>query len=177
MWDGLGAGPLTGAFGFEGRQDEVNNPGSLGATFERFDLANAWNDKFWWQDQTLEGYMELNMPLITGMDGIERWSVDAAVRYSSIYNKGLAGTTRDHLTQETPNWKFSTEFAPFDWVRFRLTRSEDLRAAGYRDLFINQATPGGPDYLSAPIRGAHARWRAPRTRRTATARSPWVIRC
>ncbi len=145
---GYRRGPADRCLWFEGRQDEVNNPGSLGLSYERFDLANAWNDQFGGRTRTLEGYTEFNMPLITGMDGVERWSIDAAFRYSSIYNKGLAGTTRDHLTQDTPNWKFQTEFAPFDWVRFRLTRSEDLRAAGYRDLFIQQASPGGPDFGS-----------------------------
>src|SRR5690606_40668209 len=45
--------------------------------------------------------------------------------------------------QDTLNWKFSTVFEPFDWARFRLTRSRDLRAAGYRDLFLSQ--PGVPD--------------------------------
>ncbi len=31
-------------------------------------------------------------------------------------------------------------FEPFDFIRFRLTRSRDMRAATYRELFLNQAT-------------------------------------
>src|SRR5690606_21120092 len=58
------------------------------------------------------------------------------------------GTTRQSLTQETTQWKFATTFEPFDFVRVRMTRSRDMRAAGYRDLFINQPSPGGPDFLS-----------------------------
>jgi outer membrane receptor protein involved in Fe transport len=37
-------------------------------------------------------------------------------------------------------------FEPFDFARFRLTRSRDLRAADYRDLFLNQ--PSQPDQYS-----------------------------
>src|SRR5690606_5075111 len=36
-----------------------------------------------------------------------------------------------------------TVYEPFDWVRLRLTRSRDVGAPGYRDLFLNQ--PGIPD--------------------------------
>ncbi len=31
-------------------------------------------------------------------------------------------------------------FEPFDFLRFRMTRSRDMRAAGYRELFNNQAS-------------------------------------
>jgi outer membrane receptor protein involved in Fe transport len=37
-------------------------------------------------------------------------------------------------------------FEPFDWIRLRLTRSRDLRAATYRELFINQ--PRLPDQFA-----------------------------
>src|SRR5690606_34009540 len=61
----------------------------------------------------------------------------------SYYNKGGPGTTGASATQGTFNWKVATIYEPFDWVRFRLTRSRDMRAAGYRDLFLNQ--PSLPD--------------------------------
>ena len=69
--------------------------------------------------------------------------MNAGMRYAAYNNKGGAGTTGQSATQDTLNWKLSTVFEPFEFVRLRLTRSRDLRAAGYRDLFLNQ--PGIPD--------------------------------
>src|SRR5690606_23897944 len=74
------------------------------------------------------------------------WSANIGARYASYNNKGGAGTTGQSATQGTLNWKFSTVFEPFDFVRLRLTRSRDLRAAGYRELFLNQ--PSVPDASS-----------------------------
>src|SRR5690606_1410273 len=85
--------------------------------------------------------------LIAGLEGINLLSVSGAVRYNQIQNKGGEGTSGGSLTQDTTNWKFSMVFEPFDFVRLRMTRARDLRAPGYRDLFIQQQTPGGPNYL------------------------------
>jgi outer membrane receptor protein involved in Fe transport len=147
LWDGIGAGPLTGAFGLEYRKDKVDNSGSLGNYYERYDIASGWSDKFGGSTSQAEGFFELNMPLVAGLEAVNLWSVSAAVRFNQIKNKGGAGTSGGSLTQDTTNWKLSTVFEPFDWVRLRLTRSRDLRAPGYRDLFIQQQTPGGPNYL------------------------------
>jgi outer membrane receptor protein involved in Fe transport len=147
LWQGWGAGPLTGAFGLEYRKDEVDNSGSLGNYYEKFDIATGWSDKFGGSTEQTESFMELNLPLVSGVPGINLLSISGAVRYNQIKNKGGAGTSGDSLTQDTTNWKFSTVFEPFDWLRLRLTRSRDLRAPGYRDLFIRQPTPGGPNFL------------------------------
>ncbi|HTP40612.1 MAG TPA: TonB-dependent receptor [Steroidobacteraceae bacterium] len=144
LWQGW-AGPLTGAFGAQLTQNTVDNSGTQGPFYERADLS-TWGDAFGGKTRTAEGFTEFNMPLVNGQDGINLWSVDGAARYTSYYDKGGAGTTGAHATQETLNWKFSTEFSPFDWVRFRLTRSRDLRAPDYRDLFLNQ--PSLPDQAS-----------------------------
>ena len=148
LWDGWGAGPLTGAFGVEGRQDRVSNQGTstTASYYERSDISSAWADAFGGKTRTTEGYTELNMPLISGRPGINLWSANVGARYSSYYNKGGAGTTGDSATQNVFNWKIQTVFEPFDWIRFRLSRSRDLRAAGYRDLFIQQ--PQLPDQFA-----------------------------
>src|SRR5690606_8026976 len=86
------------------------------------------------------------LPLLQGLEGVNLLSANAAVRYSSYRNKGGAGTTGETATQDVLNWKVQTVFEPFDSVRFRFTRSRDLRAAGYRDLFIQQ--PGLPDQFA-----------------------------
>jgi outer membrane receptor protein involved in Fe transport len=148
LWQGYGAGPLTGAFGLEVRQDKVDNTGTQSAAsiYERADLASAWSDGFGGKTRVTEAYTELNMPLVSGQPGVNLWSLNVAGRYGSYHNEGGAGTTGQSATQNIMNWKVATVFEPFDWVRLRLTRSRDLRTAGYRDLFIQQ--PGLPDQFA-----------------------------
>jgi outer membrane receptor protein involved in Fe transport len=145
LWNGLGHGPLSGAFGLEVRENKTDNKGTPGITtiYERADLASVWSDAFSGKNRVTEGFAELDLPLLSGLEGINLLSVNTGLRYASYYNKGGAGTTGQSNTQNIFNWKFQTVFEPFDFARFRLTRSRDLRAAGYRDLFLNQ--PSQPD--------------------------------
>jgi len=146
LWEGW-AGPLTAAVGVEYRKDKVNNAGSSGSAYERADFPFPWADAFGGTTQVTEEYLELNMPLVSGLEGLNMWSINGAVRHARYRNKGGAGTSGDSATQNITNWKFSTVFEPFDWARLRLTRSRDLRAAGYRELFYNQQ--GTPDSTTA----------------------------
>jgi outer membrane receptor protein involved in Fe transport len=149
LWEGWGAGPMTSAFGLEARRDKANQDATPGSLWERYDLSRVWADAFGGSTTVSEGFTELNMPLVSGQPGVNLWSLNFGGRYSSYHNKGGAGTAVDedgnHLsaTQNVFNWKFQTVFEPFDWIRLRLSRSRDLRTAGYRDLFIN--LPGVQD--------------------------------
>ena len=132
------AGPLTGAFTLEARRDAVDNGGTRGAGSELQDILFAWPDAFSGNTKVTEESAEFNLPLVSEVDGIKLLSIDTAVRVGQYRNKGGVGTTGQSGTQSTTNWKFSTQFQPFDWVTFRLTRSRDLRAAGYRELYLDQ---------------------------------------
>ncbi|HEX2617854.1 MAG TPA: TonB-dependent receptor [Flavobacteriales bacterium] len=145
LWQGW-AGPLSGAFGLEVREDKVSNEGTAGDFYLRADLSRNWADAFGGKTRVTEGYAEFDMPIVTGLDGANLFTANLGARYSSYYNKGGAGTTGESATQNVFNWKAQAVFEPFEYVRFRLTRSRDLRAAGYRDLFIFQ--PGIPDQLT-----------------------------
>jgi outer membrane receptor protein involved in Fe transport len=148
LWEGLDAGPMTGAFGLEIRENKTDNKGTEGLTtiYERADLASVWSDGYSGKSRVTEGFAELNLPLVSGLEGINLLSANIGARYASYYNKGGMGTTGASATQGTFNWKASALFEPFDFVRFRLTRSRDLRAPTYRDLFLNQ--PSQPDQYS-----------------------------
>src|SRR5690606_34241364 len=80
LWQGFGAGPLTSAFGIEYRKDEVDNSGSQGNYYEKFDIQTGWSDKFGGSTGQAETFLELNMPLISGQEGVNLLSVGAAVR-------------------------------------------------------------------------------------------------
>jgi outer membrane receptor protein involved in Fe transport len=142
LWQGW-AGPLRSAFSLDLSQDTNNNAGTKGDPYLRSDLANSWQDAFGGKTRQIEPSIELNMPLVAGLEGISLFSIGATYRYGFYNVKGGAGTTGEEATQKTPSWRVSAEFAPFDWVRFRMTRSSDMRAAGYRELFIYQ--PSEPD--------------------------------
>jgi outer membrane receptor protein involved in Fe transport len=139
LWQGWGAGPLTGAVGVELSENKVDNQGTRGSFYLRSDLA-AWQDSFGGKTRSTEGFTELNMPVVSGVEGLNLFSVNVAGRYTSYYNKGGVGTTGEDATQNTFNWKASAVVEPFDFLRLRLTRSRDMRAAGYRDLFLNQVS-------------------------------------
>src|SRR5690606_24128180 len=145
LWQGW-AGPLTGAFGLEVREDSVDNEGSRGDFYLRSDLARTWADAYGGKTRVTEGFTELNMPLVSGQEGANLVSANFGGRYASYKNEGGSGTTGESATQNVFNWKGQLVYEPFDFVRLRLTRSRDLRAATYRDLFRYQ--PSIPDQFS-----------------------------
>ena len=157
LWQGW-AGPLTGAFGIELNENTVDNKGTRGPLYIRGDIARAWGDAYGGTTRVAEGYSEFNLPLVSGQDGVDQFSINAALRWGLYNNKGGAGTAVDengkHLsaTQDTPNWKFQAVFSPFDWARFRLTRSRDMRAATYRELFFFQPSVGDSNSGQNPWR-------------------------
>jgi outer membrane receptor protein involved in Fe transport len=143
LWQGWGAGPVTAAMGVELRENKQDNEGTEGGFYQRADLASVWSDAFGGRTRVTEAYTEVNVPLLSGLEGVNLLSINGAARYGWYNNKGGAGTTGESATQRTPNWKFSAMYEPYDWIRTRVTRSRDLRAADYRDLFRFQ--PGMPD--------------------------------
>ena len=145
LWQGW-AGPLKGAFTLDLSQDTNNNVGTKGDAYLRADLTNSWQDAFGGKTRQLEPSAEFNMPLLSGIEGAELLSLGVTYRYGFYNVKGGAGTTGQSSTQRTPSWRASLEYAPFDWVRFRSTRSRDMRAGGYRELFIYQ--PSEPDQFT-----------------------------
>ena len=48
------------------------------------------------------------MPIVSGLEGINLFSLNVGGRYTSYYNKGGAGTTGAAATQNVFNWKFQT---------------------------------------------------------------------
>jgi hypothetical protein len=144
------AGPLRSAFSLDLSEDTNNNVGTAGDAYLRSDLVNSWQDAFSGKTRQLEPSVELTMPIVSGQEGISLFSVGATYRYGFYNVVGGSGTTGEEATQRTPSWRVSAEFAPFDWARFRMTRSQDMRAAGYRELFIYQ--PSEPDQFESVAR-------------------------
>jgi outer membrane receptor protein involved in Fe transport len=123
------AGPIDGAFGVEWRQDEY---------LATHDIPNQpwYNDYFltWGLDRggkidVAEVYGEIQIPIV------ESLQTDLAVRETRHEATSIdaASGTKSHTFS---SWKAAAIYDPLDWLRFRGTRSQDVRAAGFRELFL-----------------------------------------
>jgi hypothetical protein len=63
-------------------------------------------------------------------------------RTRNTSSDGITGASKD---VDITTWKISGIYDPLDWLRVRATRSSDIRAAGFRELFSKTVlTNGGP---------------------------------
>lgn len=91
--------------------------------------------------QVLEGFGEINAPLFKDWVLGESFEFNAAGRWTQ--NKSHNEVTDESKTINALSWKLGAVYQPVSMLRFRATRSRDIRVAGFRELFqIN--TPGEP---------------------------------
>ena len=96
----------------------------------------------------LEGYGEVNVPVLKDLPLAKYLEFDGAIRETDNQNENQtvgSDTYGDEVHHDIASWKLSTLWDLTDWLRFRATRSRDVRAAGFRELYENYAvTAGGP---------------------------------
>ena len=148
LFSGFGAGPVKASFGLEARRDTAD---------VTHDLANQpWYDDYFLsygldyagKISVLEGYGEVNVPVIHDLPLAKYLEFDGAYRETNNKNtNGTAGSATDgeSITHDISSWKLSGIWDLTDWFRVRGTRSRDVRAAGFRELYESYAvTAGGP---------------------------------
>lgn len=148
LFGGFGAGPVQLAIGGEYRREHGN---------VTHDLANQpWYDQYFLSYgldyagtiESTEGYAEVNLPVFKNVPAIQYLELDGAIR--GIRNKNTDNTRTldqgaanpDYGQSRTHNilsWKISGIWDVTDWLRFRATRSRDVRAAGFRELYQTYA--------------------------------------
>jgi outer membrane receptor protein involved in Fe transport len=118
----LWAGPVSLALGIEHRREEVSgvpNPddeinswfaGNYHASFGKFNVT--------------EGFVETVVPLAKGEAWAEAFDLNAAARFTSYSTSGYVTT-----------WKVGATWTPVTDLRFRATRSRDIRAPNLGELF------------------------------------------
>jgi outer membrane receptor protein involved in Fe transport len=135
---GFGAGPISGAFGAEFRNDESD---------VTHDLANQpWYSSYllsWGLDRggtidVAEAYGEIQIPFT------KKVNTDFAVRETHNEAKsvqaGIGAQSHDFAS-----WKAAMTYDATSQLRLRATRSRDVRGAGFRELFLPRvSTPGTP---------------------------------
>jgi len=71
-----------------------------------------------------EAFAEIGAPIIDGRPGFELLELNAAVRVADYSNSGVATT-----------WKLGISYMPIPDIRFRATRSRDIRGPNIAELF------------------------------------------
>ena len=128
----LWAGPVSLAFGAEHRIDKikgVNDP--VGRAFDWY-FGNY--QVFTAKSSVTEGFVETVVPLATDESFAKSLEFNGAVRATDYSTSGYVTT-----------WKVGLTWAPIDDIRFRATRSRDIRAPNLQNLF-NTGTSGFPGY-------------------------------
>jgi outer membrane receptor protein involved in Fe transport len=157
----LGAGPAAASFGAEARQDTAN---------VTHDLAQQpWYDNYFLsygldyagKISVLEGYGEVNVPVLKDAPLAKHLELDAAIRETDNKNQNqTAGSATDgeSVTHNILSWKLSSDWDLTDWFRLRGTRSRDVRAAGFRELYESYAVTGGGPFgtINDPFSGKPA---------------------
>lgn len=91
----------------------------------------------------VEGYLEVGVPLAEDKPFFQQLDVNGAVRYAKYNASGLVYSFAGGVSSSTPSsssfnattWKLGANWAPVEDIRFRITRSRDIRAPSIIDLY------------------------------------------
>jgi outer membrane receptor protein involved in Fe transport len=134
---------MMGAFGVEYRtEDLVNNAGNLPRA-QRTDFSLQYGDSFGGETNVTEGFAEFEIPFLRDKPGADVLMLNIAGRRSEYENIGGVGTSGGRGKQSFTTWKAAFVYDPVEWLRFRGSRSQDLRAASFRELYYSQSIPPG----------------------------------
>ncbi len=95
----------------------------------------------------VEGYVEGDLPLAKDMAFAKSLNLNGAVRRTHYVRDGKGTTSSLSVT----TWKVGGVWEPTDWLRFRASRSRDIRAPNVSELFGPNTTGFG--ILNDPARG------------------------
>ena len=154
LFGGIGAGAVKLAAGAEWRREHGDVTHDLqDQTFYEFYTLSYGLDYRGTVD-VLEGYGELSVPLLKDMPLAKYLEVDGAFR--GTRNEASDESTEPgvfpvpaqsghSVTHYFDTWKVNFLWDVTDWLRFRGTRSRDVRAPQFRELFQSYAVAaGGP---------------------------------
>ncbi len=150
----LPAGKVALAVGAEYRIDKIDvthdDLSNLYAYFQNF--GSDYDGKA----EVFEAYAEVEVPLLADQPLARSLSVNGAVR-QTVYDVSGFGSYLLTSVENSFNataWKLSANWEPAEWLRFRLSRSRDIRAPNFAELFLASASSFTP--VSNPFRGGAA---------------------
>ncbi|RZA23376.1 MAG: TonB-dependent receptor, partial [Proteobacteria bacterium] len=155
VFEGWGAGPISAAAGIDYRSE--GGDVTHGDIPDYNDYAFTFGLDYSGQIKVLEGFGELNVPIFRDSAIGDLLELNGAVRYTR--NHARNNDSGEEKTSEAVSWKVSGVYDITDGLRLRASRSRDIRAAGFRELFLknvptepcstsglvdNPAIPGSP---------------------------------
>jgi len=126
----LPGGPLAVASGIEYRNDkQVGTADALSSSnaFWSFN-GKAVNGRI----EVVEGYVEAVAPIVRDVPMVHALELNAAARRTH-YSRSTPG--QDSTTANVTTWKIGGVYEPIPELRFRVTRSRDIRAPNISELF------------------------------------------
>jgi outer membrane receptor protein involved in Fe transport len=126
----LPAGKLGVAIGAEYRSDKV--AGTTDALSRANQFFGGGGALISGKIDVTEVYGEVEVPLLADMTGFQELGVSGAVRRTH-YKR--SSDFNPSSTVDVTTWKFGGTWAPIDAIRFRATRSRDVRAPNVSELF------------------------------------------
>jgi outer membrane receptor protein involved in Fe transport len=149
LFSGFGAGSIKANFGLEARRDSAEVSHDLadqGSFYDDYFLSYGLD--YAGLISVVEGYGEVNVPVLKDLPLAKYLEFDGAIRETRNENENQttgAATDGDEISHDIPSWKLSSIWDVTDWLRLRGTRSLDVRAAGFRELYESYAvSAGGP---------------------------------
>src|SRR5690606_25069867 len=76
-----------------------------------------------------EAFAETVVPVVRDITGVRSFELNGAVRLTDYNTSG-----------DVTTWKLGAVYEPTDWLRFRATRSKDIRAPNTDELFRPQSS-------------------------------------
>jgi iron complex outermembrane recepter protein len=112
-----------------------------------------FGDDFAGRLNVVEGYSEVAMPFLSGKTGAELLELDVAVRrtvyenkqpaHFEYYNNGTIQYINDRQSNiGATTYKVSALYDPTEWLRIRATRSRDIRAPNFSELYERTESVG-----------------------------------
>ena len=147
LFGGWGAGPVKLAVGGEWRKESVVSTHNLANTpyYNFFTLSYGLD--FGGSTQVKEGYAELNVPVFANAPIGKSFVLDLAARYTDNKNTGTLGSNAGRSNSSNFwTWRVNGEWDVTDWFRLRATRSRDVRAPQFRELFQSYPPRVGPPF-------------------------------
>lgn len=158
LHDGWGAGPIGTAFGFDYRTEEGDV--SHGDLDNYTQYAFTFGLDYAGEIEVIEGFGEINVPVFRDSALGESLELNAGLRYTE--NTSEDTIFNQSKSSDAVSWKISGIYDIVDGVRLRGSRSRDIRAAGFRELFLKnvptdpasaQGRVDNPNIPGSPLSG------------------------
>ena len=147
LFDGWGAGAVKLAFGGEWRKESVVSTHDRANTPYADLFTLSYGLDYGGNTRVMEGYGELNVPVFANAPVGKSLVLDLAARYTDTKATGTLGANAGlSNSQNFWTWRINAVWDVTDWFRLRATRSRDVRAPQFRELFQSYAPRVGPPF-------------------------------